>query len=248
MDLVLLTTVKLLLKRNIKPMRLILGSIVGSLSLFFLFININSFTLFILKVVISIMMILVTFSYKNFSYFFKNLSYLYLVSIILGGSLYLLDNQVNYNNEGFIFFHNGLSINLIVIVIISPIILYLYLKEHRKIKTTVSNYHSVDVYLGRKKYSFNGYLDTGNKLYDPYKKRKVVLIYTNKIPFTYDKSILVSYNTLDNNGVIKCLKTNKIVIDDKYIFKDILIGESKKTFHIEGVDCILHGDLLEGIK
>ncbi len=193
-------------------------------------------------------MILVTFGYKSYNFFIKNLVYLYLTGIILGGTLYLLNDQFAYENEGLMFINNGLSINIIAIVLLSPIIIHLYIKEHKKIKPSVSNYHKVDIYIGSTKHSFNGYLDTGNKLYDPYKHRKVVLIYTDKIDFSYSNSILVNYHTLEDSGVIKCLKTNKIVIDDKFTFKNTLIGNSKKVFHIEGVDCILHSDFMEGIE
>ena len=77
-DFLLLTTTSYLLKRNVKLKRIILGSVIGGLSIFLLFLKLNNFTLFIFKVVISIVMILSTFSFKNFKYFINNLIYLYL--------------------------------------------------------------------------------------------------------------------------------------------------------------------------
>ena len=123
---VLLFSVNYTLKRRIKIRRLFLGSIVGSISTISLFVPLKSFELFLLKFIISIFMILSSFSYKNILYFLKNLFYLYIVSIFLGGTLYLLNIQFSYKNNGIIFYHNGLSINIILVIIITPIIIYIF--------------------------------------------------------------------------------------------------------------------------
>ena len=123
-DFLLLLIVSILLKRNIPFKRLILGSFVGGISIFLLFIKINSIQLFFLKFFISFLMIIITFSFKNINYTIKNLEYLYLASIILGGTLYFLNVQFSYRQEGLVFYHNGLSPNIIVMLCISPFILY----------------------------------------------------------------------------------------------------------------------------
>ena len=119
-DFLLLTTTSYLLKRNVKLKRIILGSVIGGLSIFLLFLKLNNFTLFIFKVVISIVMILSTFSFKNFKYFINNLIYLYLSSIVLGGGLYLINNEFNYKNYGILFVSNGFGLNIIVLIVLSP--------------------------------------------------------------------------------------------------------------------------------
>ena len=96
-DLIVLITTSYVLKRNIKNIRLILGALVGSLTTLFLFIKLSSVTLFLLKVVISILMTITTFSYRNIRYTLKNISYLYIVSIILGGFIYFLNIQFSYS-------------------------------------------------------------------------------------------------------------------------------------------------------
>jgi len=90
-DFLLLMSVSLILRRNAKIIRILLGALVGAISIFLLFININSIELFIYKFVISILMVLVTFKFKNISYTLKNMFYLYITSIVLGGFLYLLN-------------------------------------------------------------------------------------------------------------------------------------------------------------
>ena len=114
-DFILLFATSKVLKNIIKLKRLLLGSLVASTSIFLLFIELNSLSLFFLKLIISIFIILVTFGKRNF---FKNISYFYLISIILGGTLYLLNISFNYKNKGILFINNGLSINLIITIIL----------------------------------------------------------------------------------------------------------------------------------
>ena len=115
LDFLILLTVKIILKRNIKFTRILFGSMVGALSTFFLFYNISSFTLLFFKMVISILMIITTFGIKDKMYFIKNFIYLYLISIIIDWFLYFVNIEFSYNN-------------IIYVLLLSPIILYLYFK------------------------------------------------------------------------------------------------------------------------
>ena len=92
-DFLLLLTVSIILRRNIPIKRIILGALVGGISIFLSFIKLNSIQLFLFKLIISILMIIVPFSYKNIRYTIKNISYLYLSSIVFGGALNLLNIQ-----------------------------------------------------------------------------------------------------------------------------------------------------------
>ena len=84
-------------------------------------------------------MILVTFKFKNIRYTLKNIVYLYITSIVLGGCLYLLNIEFSYKQVGLVFYHNGLSINFIVLILASPIILFIYVKQAINLKNNYSN-------------------------------------------------------------------------------------------------------------
>lgn len=238
-DFILLFLVSYILKRKTCLIRILLGSLFGSLTIFLLFFKLSSISLFLIKILISIFMILITFGYKEINYFKKNFLYLYIVSIILGGMLYFLEMTFSYKNSGLTFFKSNLSINFITLILIGIVLTYLYLKEMKNYKNEYSLIHKLEVKIDKKTYTYNAYLDTGNKLKDPYKKRPIILIYDNKIKFDYENSILVPYKTLENEGVVKCKKVDLIKIDDKKINMNILIGLSKEKFGIEGVDCIM---------
>lgn len=242
-DFILLLTVLILLKRKVKIYRLLIGAFLGSLTTLILFFKISSFLLFIIKLVISILMIIVSFGFKDIKYFFKNLSYLYMTSIVLGGFLYLLNIEFSYKHNGLIFFHNGLSINFIILIIFSPLILYLYVRQSRNLKNNYNYYHNVTIYLEKNIIKCTGYLDTGNKILDPYFRRSIIFINKEYIKSLREFNILVPYQTVGNKGLIKCAVPRKVEIDGKQ-FKT-LIAVSEEKIKMDGIDCILPNKVKE---
>lgn len=247
-DFLLLLSVSLLNKKNASIIRLILASFIGGISIISLFVPFNSITLFLFKLFISIIMILVSFPFKTFKEFFSNLFYLYIVSIILGGFLYYLNNELSYKNMGLIFFHNGFSINWIIIVISSPILLYLYVKNQRSYKENYANKYEVEItFLNNKKANITGFLDSGNNLYDPYYKRPIILISKSIIGNYKPKCILVPCYTVNKESMIKCFRIKKIIINGKTIDNNVLVGISDNNFNLDGVECLLHKKIMEGL-
>ncbi len=247
-DLLLLFSVAIILRRETTLKRLLLASLIGSITILAMFINIDSFSLFLLKIIISLIMVYITFGYKNIKYILKNLFYLYTSSIILGGFLYFLNLQCSYKHKGLVFYFNGLSVNLIVLIILSPIIIYIYTKQLLELKNNYSNYYNIDIYLKNGKIiPTTAFLDTGNKLEDPYQKRPIILLNKEliKIDYKKDKLLLVPYDTINNHGLLKCLIPEKIFIQGIGFKKNFLIGISNEPINIDGIDCILNSKLLE---
>ncbi len=247
-DFLLLMGVSIILRRNVKLIRIILGSFIGGLSIFILFLKITTLQLFFIKIFIAIIMIIVTFKFKNIKYTLKNLFFLYTLGIMLGGFLYMLNLEFSYRNEGIIFFHNGLSINWILLIIISPIIICFYTKQTLDLKNNYSNYYKVDIYLkSGKVLGLNAFLDTGNLLVDPYKKRPIILVNHKEIKgyIEKEKKLLVPYSSLNNENILECITAEKINIKGVGCKKNFLIGISDKKITIDGIDCILNKKLLE---
>lgn len=238
-DFLLLITTKIILKRRVKLYRLMVGALVGGVSIFLLFFNISSFCLFLFKIIISILMILISFGYKSF---YKNFLYLYFISILLGGFMYFLNTNFSYKNTGLIFFYNGFSINIIFIFIISPIILYFYVKQNRELKIINNYYYNVSIVYKNKIYNYRAYLDTGNKLYDPYFHKPIIILYDKKFPIF--KPILVPFNTVSSSSLLKCVKVDKIIIDDNKIINKPLVAITDEPLKID-VDVLLHKDYLD---
>ena len=131
-DFLLLLTVSLILKRKRRITWHLLSALIGTLSIFLLFIKINTIILFILKVIISIIMCLISFKYVSITYTLNNLAYLYMCSIILAGFLYFLNIQMSFDHQGLIFIFKGISPNYVLLLIISPIILTFYYISTKK--------------------------------------------------------------------------------------------------------------------
>ncbi len=239
-DFLILFSTSKILKNVIKLRKLLLGSLVASSSIFLLFIDLNSLQLFLFKIVISASIILVTFGRKSF---FKNISYFYILSIILGGCLYLLNISFTYSNKGILFINNGLVFNFFLSIIVIPIILFCYVKEHLIYKNTFSNIYEVKLEINRKIYNLRGMIDTGNQLKDPYSGKSIILVSN----INYNKNfIYVPYKALNTSGIIKCFKPNKVVINNKE-FNNCLIGISNDKFNLDNVDCILPNILKEDL-
>jgi stage II sporulation protein GA (sporulation sigma-E factor processing peptidase) len=249
-DLIILITTSYVLKRNVRTSRLVFGAFIGTITTLFLFIKTNVLTLFLLKVIISIIMTIGTFSYRNIRYTLKNISYLYIVSILLGGFLYFLNIQFSYKNIGFVFRKYGLSINYVFILLFSPIILTLYSKQVKELKNNFSNYYKVDIYLNNYVIKTNAFLDTGNKLTDPYLKRPVIIL--NKKKLIYDNNefqmVLVPYKTITESKVLDCIVASKVVIKGLGSKNNVLVGLMEDNIRINGIDLILNTKLLEEIN
>lgn len=247
-DLLLLFGVAILLRRQTNLKRLLLGALIGSITILAMFIQMSSFMLFIIKILTSIFMVLVVFGYNDIKYTLKNLFYLYTSSIILGGFLYYLNLEFSYKNDGLVFYFDGLSINVIVLIVLSPIIIYAYVKQGLELKNKYSNYYNVDIYFNNGKViPITAFMDTGNHLEDPYKKRPIILINKDLINVDYnkDKVLLVPYDAINHHGLLKCIIPDKIFIQGVGFRENFLVGLSNDKIRIDGVDCIMNSKLIE---
>ena len=143
-DLILIFSVAILLRRQTSLKRLVLSALIGSITIFSMFVKLGSLWLFLIKILISIFMVLVAFGFRDIRTFSRNLFYLYTSSILLGGFLYFLNLQFSYQNEGLVFYFNGLSVNVIVLIIFSPLILYCYVKQGLRLKNHYHHYYHIE--------------------------------------------------------------------------------------------------------
>ena len=232
MDIIIITSVSILLKRNTTYKRILISSLLGGISSLMLFTSTNRL---LLELITIILMITIAFKYKNIRYFLTNMLYTYILSILLGGLIYLFNSKVTLN----------IYLNYLVIIILSIEVMTLYIKENKKIKNTYNNYYKVDIYFkDKEKISLIGFLDTGNNLYDPYKKRPIILV--DKKYQKEDKFILVPYHTINGEGLLKCIKPEKVYIEKIGYKNNLLVAFSSSPSTINGVEVLLHKDLMKG--
>ncbi len=238
MNYIIILAMGILLKRTLKFKKIFLSAVIGTIPTIFLFIDISKIYLLITTIIFAIIMSLLSYGFKSILYTLKNIAYMYLISIFLAGSLYLINTYFVIEN---IFF------NMIILLIISSIITWIYLKILTDLKNSNSNYYRIDIYLKDKpKIILNAYLDTGNMLNDPYSHKPIILVPKDLIDATNEKIIFVPYHTINNNGFLKCFSPQKIYIDKIGYRKRVLIGLIDKLT-IDNADCILNQKLLERI-
>ena len=242
LDFLLLLTVVVILKKNVKLFRIILGSFLGSLTILVLFFEIGSLELFFIKIYLSFIMCIVCFGYHNLKSFLINVGCFYMVSILLGGFLYFLNITFSYKNNGLVFFNNGISVNALFLILVSPIILYFYLKQMKMFKSKVVCFFKTNIYVGKKVLNLNGYLDTGNSL--TYKSKPVIL--TNIDNNFRNKKIYIPYIVIGGSGVLECIKVRKVEVIGIGVFENVYLGFSK-DFKLAGADVLLNG-LMKGDK
>ena len=232
MDAIVITSVSIILKRKTSTLRIIISSILGGISSLLLFTSLNKILIEILSVII---MILIAFRYKDLRYTIKNIFYMYMLSTLLGGIIYLFNIKVSTN----------IILSYLIIIIISIEVMVLYIKEIKKTKNNYNNYYKVDInFKDGEKLSLIGFVDTGNNLYDPYKKRPIILV-SNKYK-KEDNFILVPYYTASGEGLLKCIKPESIYIEKEKYNGNVLIAFSDSPKLIDGVDIILHKELMKG--
>ena len=232
MDYIIIMSTNILLKRRTNHIRMILSSLIGGISSLVLF---TSLTKIVIEIVSIVIMVLISFGYKGIRYLINNILYMYILSTLLGGIIYLFNIKVS----------NSMFLTYLIIIVISIEIMILYIKENKKMRSIYNNYYKVDIYFkDRKKLSLIGFVDTGNNLYDPYKKRPVIIVHNKYIK--EDKYILVPYHTINGNGLLKCIKPDIIFIDGIGYKGNVLIGFSDSFNFGDGVDVILHKDIMKG--
>lgn len=243
-DFLILLTLSIAFKYNANIFRIIVSSLFGSLSLLVLFINLNNIELFLLKVLISFIMVYISFGFKNIKYVFKNIIYFFFISIMYGGFLYFIINNINIKNIGLSFIKRNTDINIFALVIISPIILYTYIKMIHN-RYNVNLRRSVSIFINNKEIKLNGFIDTGNNLRNPY-NNDYVMITSNKVIKEYiEKSsyVLIPFKSIDSEGFLKTKKFKKVIIDGK-IYSNISIAYLDDVIKIDGIDIILNNNMI----
>ena len=239
-DFLVLYSVSIILRHNIKFRRLTLSSIIGSLSTFILFIKLNNILLFLIKLLLASIMVFISFGYKNINYFLKNIIYFFLNNILLGGFIYLINLKLKNN------IIDSLFGNYLILIIFSPLIIYTYTKYLLGLKNNYSLKYKIDIYIKGQVLNLCGYYDTGLTMKDPYSRKNIIIINRNILNINNLNYMLVPYNTVDSHYLMKCFKPDYVYIEGVGNVENTLIGVSSKKINIDGIDCLINKNILEG--
>ncbi len=199
-DTLIVLAVSVLLRYRVNLKRVFLSSLIGELSLITLFIRLDNIFLLLLKLILSLIMVLLSFGKNNY---FNNLFYFYIITIILGGSSYLINGSNMYTN-------------LVLMIILSPIIITLYIINARRIKKELTIVHDVIIVDSDNTIKLRGIMDTGNNVVCPITRLPVVFV-SDKLKLEKNKLFVVPYRTIDNEGVLNCKMPDEFIMDGKIV-------------------------------
>lgn len=227
-DFLIISSTSTLLKRNVPVVKILVSSLIGEVSLITLFVSFDKLFLIIFKVLLSVIMIFISFGREKF---LENIFYFYVITIILGGTSYLLGGD-------------GYLINVILLVLVSPIVITLYIKMMRENSEKLKVMHDVIIIDGEFTYKFNGYLDTGNKLIDPITKLPVLMV-RQDLKLNTKRKFLVPYKVVNNSSLLECVKPDKVFIGGIQV--NVLLGLCDKEIFKDDIEVILNDSLREMI-
>ena len=219
---------------NIKHIRVLLASILGAIYAILVYIiDLKIYTNPIVKVLISICMIYISFNSTNVKILLKQLLIFYLTSFCFGGAAYYLLHNINPNMIQSV---NGVLIGTypIKIAILGGILGFFIINiSFRTIKNKLTKkdmIYEVEIFYNEKSSNIKVILDTGNLLIEPITKTPVLIVESEKLKGIIPQDILnnienVIYNNSFDN-IDEEIKTRCSIIPFSSIGKDngIIIG------------------------
>ncbi|NLC62783.1 MAG: sigma-E processing peptidase SpoIIGA [Thermoanaerobacterales bacterium] len=182
MNFVILYFVGLVLNLSKNPFRILIGALIGCVFL----LSVFSQTLYFLdslifKVLVSVLMISVSFHPKALKDFIKQLGFFYLISFMVGGgalAFFYFFNLSSFFPKGILLINNisipwwillisSLSL-FVVFKYIWPLIYHMLSKDALLVP--------VSIFLDQKKICINALIDTGNDLHDPLSDYPVIIV------------------------------------------------------------------------
>lgn len=185
-DSLLLYLTAIILKRQVRLYRILLGGFIGSIIIVLSVIPIQFYIGHpLIKLLFSILMVLTTFGYKKVHYFLRGLMTFYLITFLIGGALIGAHYFIRFDNKltSAVFLSSvkgfGDPISWFFVLIGFPIAWHFSKRNIEGIEMTKIQYESlieVMIEIAGVTYRFKGLIDSGNQLYEPITKIPVMLV------------------------------------------------------------------------
>ena len=234
MNYIIILATGMVCRVNIKHIRVLLASILGAIYAILVYIiDLKIYTNPIVKVLISVCMIYISFNSTNVKILLKQLLIFYLTSFCFGGAAYYLLHNINPNMIQSV---NGVLIGTypIKIAILGGSLGFFIINiSFRIIKNKLTKkdmIYEVEIFYNEKSSNIKVILDTGNLLIEPITKTPVLIVESEKLKGIIPQDILNNIeNVIYNNSfdyIDEEIKTRCSIIPFSSIGKDngIIIG------------------------
>lgn len=246
-DYMLLKTTFLIMNLPVKKIRLVFASVLGAgFSLLFPIINLTSVLNLTLKLLVGLLLVLISYKYITFRSFYVSVLVFMTLTFLTGGAIVGVFNLIGIDYSSEI----SIAIMFLPVYVIlklgASVIKYIYVKRH------AVNYN-YDVYITALNNTVNaqGFLDTGNFLYDGFSpvivisKRLFNLLLKDGNFIGIRKKEISTVNGTQEKISFKC---DNLVIKgggQENIFNNVTVVVTE-NINIDGVDVLLHPSLMEG--
>ena len=185
MNYIILCATGMIMKLEIKQIRIFLASLIGGIYAVISFMSIlEAYSSVILKIALSVSMVYLSFYPKNIKLLFKQILIFYLTSFTFGGVAFSLLYFIRPQD---IFIKNGLFLGTypIKIAFLGGIVGFVILNISFKIiKGKISKkdmFCEIEICINNKKKTVKGMIDTGNLLKEPITKAPVIVVESNSL-------------------------------------------------------------------
>ncbi|WP_179298819.1 sigma-E processing peptidase SpoIIGA [Evansella halocellulosilytica] len=198
-DFMLLLLTAIVLKRDLRKFRLILGAFFASFYVIFLFtpfqeVAVNPFA----KGFYSILIVLITFGFHRFRLFIQAWLMFYFVNFAVGGGLlglhYFIQADMDFIHGTFATQTSGFGspISWAFVLIGLPIMYYYSKKRFEAVETEKIRYdevYAVKITIAHIELQLHGFVDSGNRLEDPITRKPVIVIDMSEVGDQFPNSI-----------------------------------------------------------
>ena len=194
LNFIILYATGLISKSKISFLKMTLGSVLGSIcTVIYYVLQSQTYINIIIKIILSIVMIYISFTPKNYKEMLKLTVFFYLTSFVFGGAAFSVIYMVN---TGKISIQNGILIGsytiktILIGIIIAFIIIVLAFKFIKSKFTKKDLLCNIIIKINEKKIETIGLVDTGNMLKEPITNIPVVVVEHNLLYDAIPKEIL----------------------------------------------------------
>ncbi len=180
MNYIILFATAIILKLQVKQIRLITGSLVGAIYTIISYVSgLKIYSNFFLKLILSIIIIYISFNPKSLKKLLKFTLIFYLTSFVFGGAafalIYVVKPQELLKNNGLIL--NSKSLRVIFIsAIIAFIVIIIGFKIVKNKISAKDMYCDIEIKINNKKIQTKAMIDTGNFLKEPITNTPVIVV------------------------------------------------------------------------
>ena len=238
-------------------LRLFIASVTGAIiAVLFPLLSLNLPFLVILKVLSGMLIVFIGGSYVKLSAFFTAFIYFLFFTFLSGGVIiavfilagidYTLYYSLNYDSA------IPIGVTVLFVYLSTQGLLYL-IDRIATVKETQNFLRKCEVIIKGKKIKVNGYIDSGNKLYDELTGLPIIVASQKFIKNMYLKGVLperfrtLNVSTVNGESAIKIFQVDKLLIYNGVkvnIYNNVLLGEAHTHFgDALGYELLLHSTL-----